>query len=100
MSKLGVNLKIDVTKIDKSKIFSANSGAKYIDLTVFIDPSEKDQYGNHGIITQSLTKDERESKVRAPILGNARVFWQGETQKAPEQPEESVNEKFDDDIPF
>lgn len=94
--KIGVNLKIDVTKIDKSKIFNANSGAKYLDLTVFIDPSDADQYGNHGRITQSLSKEERESNVRAPILGNAKVFWQDQSPQQAPQPQEH----FQGNIPF
>lgn len=80
MSKIGVSISIDVTKIDKSRINEVTkkdgSVAKYVNLTTFINPSEEDQYGNHGFIAQSQTKEERESGAeRPPILGNCKVIY-------------------------
>lgn len=104
--KIGVNLKIDVTKLDKTKFFKANSGAVYADLTVFIDPNQEDQYGYHGGITQALTKDEREANVKPKYLGNCKVFWKDETEHSSQQNETSIvdgdapKESFDQDIPF
>ena len=75
MSKIGISIKIDVTKIDKSRLFAAQSGTKYIDLTMFLDPDNEGQYGDHGFITQSTTKEEREQQVQMPILGNGKIFY-------------------------
>jgi hypothetical protein len=80
VSKIGVSVSIDVTKIDKSRIKEVTkkdgSVAKYVNLTTFINPTEEDQYGNHGFIAQSQDKEERESGAeRPPILGNVKVIY-------------------------
>ena len=100
--KYGVSLKIDVTNIDKSKMFKGENGT-YLDATVFIDTDNQDNYGNHGMITQSW-KDA--PKGETPILGNAKIFWkeQGETPK-PKSSTSTQNMQepqfdYDDDIPF
>jgi hypothetical protein len=99
--KYGVRLKIDVSKIDKSKLFKGQKGT-YLDATVFIDVDNKDQYDNNGMITQDAGKD-----VKGAILGNAKVFWsdgiQTQQQKTPQQNQTGIVEPdfdFDDDIPF
>jgi len=80
VSKIGISVSIDVTKIDKSRIKEVTkkdgSVAKYVNLTTFINPVEEDQYGNHGFIAQSQDKEERESGAeRPPILGNCKVIY-------------------------
>ncbi|TDX30803.1 hypothetical protein DFO67_10458 [Modicisalibacter xianhensis] len=74
MAKVGVSLKIDVTKIDKARLFKGQKGT-YLDATVFVDLGEADQYGNHGMITQDVTKEERQAGTRGEILGNCKVFY-------------------------
>ena len=74
MAKLGISIKIDVTKIDKSRIFEGQKG-KYIDLTTFIDTDNPGQYGDHGFISQSVNKQEKEAGIKTPILGNSKVFY-------------------------
>ena len=102
MSKIGISIKIDVKKLDKARFFAANSGALYIDLTMFLDPDNEGQYGDHGFITQSTSKEERDQKVQMPILGNGKIFYglqelkggqqqpqpqpQAPQQQAPQQP--------------
>ena len=104
MAKLGISIKIDVTKIDKARIFEGKKG-KYIDLSTFIDLDQVDEYGNNGFISQSVSKEERQQGVQTPILGNCRVFYseglgnqQGYDQQgtAPAQ----GGGDFEDDIPF
>lgn len=58
MSKIGVSLKIDISKIDKNRLFSGKKGT-YLDATVFIDIDQLDQYGNSGMITQDVSKEEK-----------------------------------------
>ena len=79
--KVGISVKIDVTKIDKSRLFKGEKGT-YLDLTTFVELDEKDQYDNSGFISQSQTKEETDSGApHTPILGNCRVFWKGESQQ-------------------
>jgi single-stranded DNA-binding protein len=107
--KLGISIKIDVTKIDKSRIFVGKKG-KYIDLTTFIDTDNESEYGDHGFISQSVSKEEKEQGVKTPILGNTKVFYglqQGNQQNSQTNQQNSQTNQQqsqqpipDDDIPF
>ena len=106
MSKIGVRVKIDVSKIDKELLFKGSKGT-YLDATVFIDPNQADQYGNHGMITQDVSKEARDKGEKGNILGNVVVFWQGDSkpqgqsqQKPVQQAAPSSFDNFDDDIAF
>lgn len=72
--KIGISIKLDVTKIDKNRLFKGAKGT-YLDLTTFIDTDNPDQYQNHGFIAQSVSKEEKAQRVQTPILGNCKVFW-------------------------
>ena len=113
MAKVGVSIKLDVTKIDKQRLFSGQKGT-YLDATVFIDIDELDQYGNSGMITQDVSKEEKQNGVKGNILGNVKVFWkdnnsqqqqhqggwgQPQQQQAPQQ-YNNVPADYDPDIPF
>ena len=108
MSKIGVKIKLNVSNIDKDKLFRGKKGI-YLDATVFIDIDQKDQYDNNGMITQDVKKEEKDAGIKGNILGNVQVFWSDNQQQpqqnyqqqpqAPKQPEPSFDE-FDDDIPF
>jgi len=119
MSKVGVKLKIDVSKIDKSLLYKGAKGI-YLDATVFVDLDTEDKYGNSGMITQDESKQNREAGHNGPILGNCKIFWKdGGQQKSygnspARQPQQHSNhgrkpapqpapayDDFDDtDIPF
>jgi hypothetical protein len=96
--KVGISVRIDVTKIDKSRLYKGVKGT-YLDLTTFVDTEQQDQYENNGFISQSLTKEEREAKYQTPILGNVKVFYTDSTTTAPAVAAMSI-EELDDDIPF
>lgn len=106
MSKIGVSLKIDVTKIEKDRLHKGAKGT-YLDATVFLDLSEKDKYGQSGMIAQSVSKEERDSGVKGAILGNGTIFYaegidmprDGAAQPAP-QPAAPQNDIPSEDIPF
>ena len=83
MSKVGVSLKIDVSMIEKARLFTGKKGT-YLDATVFIDLDQLDQYGNSGMVTQDVTKDEKAQGIKGPILGNCKVFW-SDNGAAPQQ---------------
>ena len=100
MAKIGINISIDVTKIDKSRLFKGKKGT-YMDLTTFIDTDNLDQYENNGFISQSTKKEERESGVQTPILGNCKVFFNDGSASPASTPEQSTSDvPFADDIPF
>ena len=65
-----LKLKIDVTKVDKDILFKGKKGV-YLDATVLIK-DEEDQYGNHGMIVQDVSKESRDAGNRGAILGNAK----------------------------
>lgn len=71
MSKL-IAIKIDVTKIDKERLFQGAKG-QYLDAVVFVN-DEEGQYGDNGMITQSVSKDERGAGVKGNILGNVKIL--------------------------
>lgn len=74
MATVGIRVRIDVNKIDKDRLYKGEKGT-YLDLTTFVNLDEKDQYGNNGFVSQTLTKEERAAKVKTPILGNVQVFY-------------------------
>jgi len=92
MSKL-IAIKIDVTKIDKERLYQGKKGS-YLDATVFLN-DEEGQYGDNGMITQSVSKEEREAGVKGAILGNVKILGEfGDNKSAPAASAAS------DDIPF
>lgn len=105
--KIGVSLKIDVKKIEKARLYEGQKGT-YLDATVFIDLDQADDYGNHGMITQDVSKDERAQNVKGAILGNAKIFFKDNGQpaqslhhKSPQiPPQQSGQDDFDEKIPF
>jgi len=71
-----VNCKIDLSKIDNSKLFKSDkTGSIYLDCAILLRDDE-DQYGNRGMIVQEITKEEREAGKKGNILGNVKVFEQ------------------------
>ena len=94
--KVGLTISIDVTKIEKERLYKGAKGT-YLNLTTFVDLNEKDKYDNNGFIAQSVTKEERDQGVKAPILGNVKVIYTDGQQQAPQAPETT---EFDEDLPF
>jgi len=80
-NKIGVNLSIDVKSIEKARLVNHQNGKTYLNMTVFIDPDSPDQYGQHGMITQDVSKEEKAGGVKGAILGNAKVFWKDNAQQ-------------------
>lgn len=107
--KIGVNLRIDVNKIEKARLYKGQK-CTYLDLTTFIDINNEDQYGHNGFVKQSISKEDRDRGVDVPILGNVDVFYNDsqQTQQSPsynqpvqhQAPQGKNPDDFDDDIPF
>ena len=62
------DLNIDVTKIDKDKIYVGKKGKYYKVRVVLKD--EEDQFGNKGFVQTASTKEERDGGYEASYLGN------------------------------
>jgi len=99
-----VSIKIDLSKIDKSRIFeSQKTGAKYLHITGVLTDTP-DQYENNGFVKQNTTKEEREAGVKLPIVGNFKLLkiLYAPAQSAPVQPiQREINPiQIDDTLPF
>jgi|TARA_B100001287_G_scaffold268225_1_gene264256 hypothetical protein len=68
-----ISASIDLTKIDKAKIYEGKKG-KYYPITVVLN-DEPGQYGDSGYIMTEQTKEERDAKVQKQYLGNVKVVW-------------------------
>ena len=97
--KLGVSIKIDVSKIDKDRLFKGEKGT-YLDLVTFIDTVKLDEYKNNGFISQSVNKEERDAGVKTPILGNVKVFFKDGASTPSKQATASQPTFETEDIPF
>jgi hypothetical protein len=92
-----ITVKIDVTKVDKARLFEGKNGAKYLDITL-LGRDEPDQYGNDFMVVQQVSQQERQSGVKGTILGNGKILGRkgGVSKPVPsgDLPPET------DDVPF
>ena len=75
-----------------NRLFKGQKG-NYLDCTIFVDLAELDQYGNSGMITQDVSKEEKDAGVKGNILGNGKVFWV-EGGQAPQQAGQAPQQGF------
>ena len=94
-----ISIKIDVTKIEKERLYKGSKGT-YLDAVLMYN-DEPDQYGNNGMIIQSVTKEEREAGTRGAILGNAKVIGSASAPASqPQAPQVPAAANVNDDLPF
>jgi hypothetical protein len=88
-----IKISIDVTKIDKEKLYTGKKGT-YLDAALI--PTPNNQYGDDYMIVQGISKEEREAGQKGNILGNAKLAGQEQ------RPKEASNEPDpgDDEIAF
>lgn len=87
-----IKLRIDVTKIDKTKLFKAESGAVYLDVVLIETPTS--QYNDY-MAVQNLPKADRDAGLKGAILGNAKVL----KKEAAPAPAPAVSDESND-LPF
>ena len=97
MSKL-FSIKLDVQKIDKSKLYKGAKGT-YLSLTASMN-DEPDQYGNDVSVWLEQSPEERNAKANKTFLGNGKVFWSSEGTVNNSAPPLNNNDDDDDDLPF
>lgn len=79
---------INLSKLDKSKIYEGKKG-KYYPVTVVIN-NEVGEYGDSGYIMTEQTKEQREAKEAKSYLGNVKVVWtDGENVSIADKPQQS-----------
>ena len=110
IDSLGINLNIDLTKLDKSRFVKGKNGAIYCDLTMFLKPDEPGQFGHHGGIQIKQNEAESAERAKMPYVGNGKVFWakksEGYSSPSSHQNVDSgaasaaKTALADDDIPF
>jgi hypothetical protein len=90
-------IQIQLDKIDKTQIF-VGKVHKYLNCTLHDNKNGKDEYGNDGFITQSISKEKREAGERGAIIGN----WKEVVFSAPKAQQElkPTAQADDDSIPF
>lgn len=101
------NISINFDKIDQTRLSKDKSGNLWLNLSGFVNEIP-DKYGNNGFITQSQTKEERESGQMFPILGNFKLPMANHTKVQTEiNPKANVVATkapqpmdLDDDLPF
>ena len=99
-----IKARINVSKIDKSKMFVGKKGT-YLDITLLENKNGVDEYGNHFMVVQDVSKEEREAGVKGAILGNAKKL-EPRGQGAPRQARQSAppvagdGPPESDDVPF
>lgn len=91
-----VNASIDLTKIDKSKIFEKD-GKKWLNLTIALN-DEVTQYGQNVSISVSQSKEEKDQPKT--YLGNGKIVWSnGKVMNAIPKDAPAPN-PVDDDLGF
>lgn len=92
-----IKAKINVVKVDKSKLFPGKNGAKWLDVVLMETPN--DEYGNDYMIVQDTSKEERAAGIKGAILGNAKVF-QKRGGPAPPKATPKAEDDDGDSVPF
>ena len=90
-----INIKVDVTKLDKNKFFKGKKGT-YANITVAENMDGESEYGDTHYVFESQSKEERDAKTPKNYLGNGKEFVfnnNGGTQTM-------TTETVDDDLPF
>lgn len=97
-----INLSIDLTKVDKSKIkevqLKSGKTAKYLNLTMFVN-DEQDQYGNIASLSLQQTEEQRTAKTPKTYVGNGKRIWADNGKPKPES-EGNNTSANNDDLPF
>lgn len=94
MAKQIIQLKIDVTKIDKKRLYKGEKGT-YLTAALLLN-DDTDKFGNNGMILEQITKEERQAGHKGTILGNAKILERKQPDTIPTVEAEEISE----DLPF
>ena len=82
-----ISLKIDVKKIDKSRLFVGKKGT-YLDAVLIETPNS--EYGDY-MIVEDISYDERQAGKKGTILGNAKIIKTSQPQEYNSPPDAVVD---------
>lgn len=93
-----INVKIDVTKISKTKLFKGEKGT-YLNCTLV--PTPDSQYGDF-MVVEDTTKEERETGTKGVILGNGKKYQRADkvTETKKEETKTPLPEDDGEPLPF
>ena len=96
---------INLSKIDKAQFYVGKDGKKFMNIAIIENRDGKDQYGNDGMITQSVSKEDRLKGVKGPIIGNWRRIEAKDKPAPKTEPNAKsaplkINSEGSDEIPF
>jgi len=93
-----ITLSIDVTKLDRDRFIKGKKGT-YCNLVLIETPNS--EYGDF-MVKQDMSKEDRESGVQMPILGNAKKREPKQSFNAPRPstPSPRATDIDDEPIPF
>lgn len=91
MGRRAIKCKINVKKLDKSKLFVGKEGT-YANITLIETPGGK--YGDW-MVVDDTTKEEREDNKKSTILGNGKNYGWGESGSS-----ESRSTTPSDELPY
>ena len=86
-----ISLKIDVTKIDKSRLFEGKKGT-YLNCVLIETPNS--EYSDY-MIVEDISYEERQAGEKGTVLGNAKIIVKREPQQDNTPPDETI-----DNTPF
>ena len=91
-----INLSIDVTKIDKTKLVDG----KYLNTQIFINDETK--FTNNVSMCYSQSKEERDNKTKKEYFANGRVIYVNNGIVVAEKEDKPAQEtkQVVDDLPF
>jgi len=97
-----IQASINLSNIPKDKVIEGKKG-KYLPITITIN-DEADNFGNHGPVIVSQSKEERDSKESKVYLGNVKIVWSNGEMPTPSkggspQPKSKQAAAMDDDFP-
>jgi hypothetical protein len=71
-----ISLSINVSKIDKARLFQGKQG-QYLDAILIETPNS--EYGDY-MIVESISKEERDAGNKGTIIGNAKILTKTKQQ--------------------
>jgi hypothetical protein len=94
-------VKIDLSKIDKSKIYKTEKGSSYYEFTLSIN-DKTSEYGDNISATESQTKEQRDNKEKKSFIGGGKVIWVGDGISVAEKRGSltTASAPNDDSLPF
>lgn len=97
-----ITARIDVTKIDKARLYKGQKGT-YLDIVLIPTPNSK--YDHTHMVVESVSKEEREQGIKGAILGNATEMIKRDQRQPKDEPPAQMERpgyKYDDedDVPF